>query len=139
MKKKRNKNRKKKNRRPLKKKPSKQLVNKKRRKKRFKKKLVRKKKSKKKQIGPNKENLLIKITRIQEKITSGLKLEFKFNFLTLDRKIEKFFQGIESKINKFKNARAEAFKKIHPDVSPELAKLASIVNEAKDVAIKDAI
>ena len=28
-------------------------------------------------------------------------------------------------------------KKIHPDVSPELTRLASIVNEAKDVIIKD--
>ena len=28
-------------------------------------------------------------------------------------------------------------KKIHPDVSPELNRLASIVNEAKDVAIKN--
>ena len=30
-------------------------------------------------------------------------------------------------------------KKIHPDVSPELNRLASIVNEAKDVAIKNLI
>ena len=28
-------------------------------------------------------------------------------------------------------------KKIHPDVSPELTRLASIVNEAKDIVIKD--
>ena len=28
-------------------------------------------------------------------------------------------------------------KKIHPDVSPELNRLASIVNEARDIAIKD--
>ena len=28
-------------------------------------------------------------------------------------------------------------KKIHPDVSPELNRLASIVNEAKDIATKD--
>ena len=27
-------------------------------------------------------------------------------------------------------------KKIHPDVSPELTRLASIVNEAKDLVIK---
>ena len=27
-------------------------------------------------------------------------------------------------------------KKIHPDVSPELSRLASIVNEAKDIVIK---
>ncbi len=28
-------------------------------------------------------------------------------------------------------------KKIHPDVSPELARLASIVNEAKEVVLKN--
>ena len=28
-------------------------------------------------------------------------------------------------------------KKIHPDVSPELNRLASIVNEAKDLVLKD--
>ena len=28
-------------------------------------------------------------------------------------------------------------KKIHPDVSPELTRLASIVNEAKEIVIKD--
>ena len=28
-------------------------------------------------------------------------------------------------------------KKIHPDISPELSRLASIVNEAKDLIIKD--
>jgi DnaJ-class molecular chaperone len=28
-------------------------------------------------------------------------------------------------------------KKIHPDVSPELSRLASIVNEAKEVVLKD--
>ena len=28
-------------------------------------------------------------------------------------------------------------KKIHPDISPELTRLASIVNEAKEVVIKD--
>ena len=28
-------------------------------------------------------------------------------------------------------------KKIHPDISPELSRLASIVNEAKEVVLKD--
>ena len=30
-------------------------------------------------------------------------------------------------------------KRIHPDISPELSRLASIVNEAKEVVIKDII
>jgi hypothetical protein len=29
-------------------------------------------------------------------------------------------------------------KKVHPDISPELTRLASIVNEAKEVLTKDA-
>tara|TARA_A100000164_G_scaffold192366_1_gene170779 strand:- start:97 stop:309 length:213 start_codon:yes stop_codon:yes gene_type:complete len=28
-------------------------------------------------------------------------------------------------------------KKIHPDISPELSRLASIVNEAKEIVLKD--
>jgi len=28
-------------------------------------------------------------------------------------------------------------KKIHPDVSPELSRLAAIVNEAKEIVLKD--
>jgi curved DNA-binding protein CbpA len=30
-------------------------------------------------------------------------------------------------------------KKIHPDISPELTRLASIVNEAKDIVLKNLI
>ena len=30
-------------------------------------------------------------------------------------------------------------KKIHPDVSPELTRLASIVNEAKELVLKDTL
>ena len=30
-------------------------------------------------------------------------------------------------------------KKIHPDISPELTRLASIVNEAKELVLKDAL
>ena len=37
------------------------------------------------------------------------------------------------------NAYKKIMKKIHPDVSPELTRLASIVNEAKDVIIKDIV
>ena len=30
-------------------------------------------------------------------------------------------------------------KKIHPDISPELSRLASIVNEAKEIVLKDIV
>ena len=35
------------------------------------------------------------------------------------------------------NSYKKIMKKIHPDVSPELSRLASIVNEAKEIVIKD--
>ena len=35
------------------------------------------------------------------------------------------------------NSYKKIMKKIHPDVSPELSRLASIVNEAKEVVLKD--
>tara|TARA_Y100000996_G_scaffold333133_1_gene269468 strand:- start:281 stop:790 length:510 start_codon:yes stop_codon:yes gene_type:complete len=35
------------------------------------------------------------------------------------------------------NSYKKIMKKIHPDISPELNRLASIVNEAKDIAIKN--
>ena len=38
--------------------------------------------------------------------------------------------------NEVMNSYKKIMKKIHPDVSPELARLASIVNEAKDAALK---
>ena len=37
------------------------------------------------------------------------------------------------------NSYKKIMKKIHPDVSPELNRLASIVNEAKDVVLKNII
>ena len=39
--------------------------------------------------------------------------------------------------NEVLNSYKKIMKKIHPDVSPELTRLASIVNEAKDLIIKD--
>ena len=35
------------------------------------------------------------------------------------------------------NSYKKIMKKIHPDVSPELSRLASIVNEAKEIVLKD--
>ena len=37
------------------------------------------------------------------------------------------------------NSYKKIMKKIHPDVSPELTRLASIVNEAKELVLKDAL
>ena len=41
--------------------------------------------------------------------------------------------------NEIMNSYKKIMKKIHPDVSPELSRLASIVNEAKDTILKDLV
>ena len=64
--------------------------------------------------------------------TQNVSLEEAYKILNLDPK---------KKYNKdqIMNAYKKIMKKIHPDVSPELTRLASIVNEAKDIIIKDII
>ena len=62
--------------------------------------------------------------------TQNISLEEAYKILNLDPK---------KKYNKDQilTSYKKIMKKIHPDVSPELTRLASIVNEAKDVIIKD--
>ena len=62
--------------------------------------------------------------------TQSISLEEAYRILNLDPK---------KKYNKDQilTSYKKIMKKIHPDVSPELTRLASIVNEAKDVIIKD--
>ena len=50
----------------------------------------------------------------------------------LNLKVEKKYSK-EEVLNSYK----KIMKKIHPDVSPELSRLASIVNEAKEIVLKD--
>ena len=65
-----------------------------------------------------------------QKSTSNLSIEEAYKILNLDNK---------KKISKVdvKSAYLKIQKKIHPDVSPETAKLSSIVNEAKEIVLKD--
>ena len=62
--------------------------------------------------------------------TQNISLEEAYRILNLDPK---------KKYNKDQilTSYKKIMKKIHPDVSPELTRLASIVNEAKDLIIKD--
>ena len=60
---------------------------------------------------------------------SSMPLDEAFKILNLDPK-KKYTKS--EVLMSYKNI----MKKIHPDVSPELARLASIVNEAKDLVIK---
>ena len=61
---------------------------------------------------------------------STLSVEEAYKILNLDR---------NNKITKedVKKAHLKIQKKIHPDISPETSRLSAIVNEAKEVALKD--
>ena len=61
---------------------------------------------------------------------STLSIDEAYKILNLDR---------NKKINKedVKKAHAKIQKKIHPDISPETSRLSDIVNEAKEVVLKD--
>jgi hypothetical protein len=65
-----------------------------------------------------------------QKSTSNLSIEEAYKILNLDKK-----KNI-SKVD-VKSAYLKIQKKIHPDVSPETARLSSIVNEAKEIVLKD--
>ena len=65
-----------------------------------------------------------------QKSNSNLSIEEAYKILNLDRK---------KNISKadVKSAYLKIQKKIHPDVSPETGRLSSIVNEAKEIILKD--
>ena len=62
--------------------------------------------------------------------TQSMSIDEAYRILNLDPK---------KKYNKDQvlNSYKKIMKKIHPDISPELARLASIVNEAKEIVLKD--
>ena len=81
-----------------------------------------------------------------------LKNSGRFNFNNFNQNINKQSMSIEEayKIlnldpkkkyskNEILNNYKKIMKKIHPDISPELNRLASIVNEAKEIVIKNSI
>ena len=62
--------------------------------------------------------------------TQNIPLEEAYKILNLDPK-KKYTK------NEVLNSYKKIMKKIHPDVSPELTRLASIVNEAKETVLKN--
>ena len=62
--------------------------------------------------------------------TQNISIDEAYRILNLDSK-KKYSK--EEVLNSYKRI----MKKIHPDISPELSRLASIVNEAKDTIIKN--
>ena len=64
--------------------------------------------------------------------TQSISLEEAYKILNLDSRKKYSKEEILKSYKKI-------MKKIHPDVSPELSRLASIVNEAKELVLKDAL
>ena len=64
--------------------------------------------------------------------TQNMSKEEAYKILNLDSKKE---YNKDEVLNSYK----KIMKKIHPDVSPELTRLASIVNEAKEIVLKDLV
>ena len=62
--------------------------------------------------------------------TQKISIDEAYKILNLDSK-KKYTK------NEIMNSYKKIMKKIHPDVSPELARLASIVNEAKDIILSN--
>ena len=62
--------------------------------------------------------------------TQSISVEEAYRILNLDPQ-KKYTK------NEVSNSYKKIMKKIHPDVSPELTRLASIVNEAKEVVLKN--
>ena len=62
--------------------------------------------------------------------TQNISLEEAYKILNLDPK-KKYTK------NEVLNSYKKIMKKIHPDISPELTRLASIVNEAKETVLKN--
>ena len=62
--------------------------------------------------------------------TQNISVEEAHKILNLDPK-KKYTE------NEVLNSYKKIMKKIHPDISPELTRLASIVNEAKDIVLKN--
>ena len=71
-----------------------------------------------------------KVNRNQN--TQSISLEEAYKILNLDSSKKYTKEEILKSYKKI-------MKKIHPDISPELTRLASIVNEAKELVLKDAL
>ena len=109
------KKKKKKNKYKTKKKPIKKSY-KKRKKNRIKRHIKKKQKIKKKKIKSTKtkksDGLILNIIRFQESLGSKLKFKLNFNFLSIDRSIQNFFQKIENQFEKYKIIKAEEKKRL---------------------------
>ena len=98
-----------------------------------KKRLSKSKNIKIKKIFKTKESIILKIVRIQNKLSNFPKFNLNF-FFRLDKKIESFFSGIERRINFYKVLREEEKQKniIQKLVQEEKEKQAKIKQEQEE-------
>ena len=82
---------------------------------------------------------LIQTLRSSGRFSFNQKKNNNFSTISVSEAYKILNLDIKKKINKkdVNKAYIKIQKKIHPDVSPETAKLSSIVNEAKDIILKE--
>ena len=82
---------------------------------------------------------LIQTLRTSGRFSFGQRQNFNSSKLTLEEAYKILNLDIKKKVTKeeVNKAYIKIQKKIHPDVSPETAELSSIVNEAKDIVLKN--
>jgi len=75
-------------------------------------KIIRKKKQLNFIKKPKYDRVILNIVRFQERFKTKISFKFKFNFLSIDSAIQKFFQKIDNKINEYKIIKAEEKRRI---------------------------
>ena len=114
--------------------------NKKKIKKYFKKKIVKKRKLLVKVKKSSSEGIILKIIRFQEKIKDKFSIKFKFNFLSIDKAVQNFFQRIDNKFIEYKTIKAEEKRRIRIEeidkIKKEKEKIEKIKVEEKEKEFK---
>ncbi len=118
----------------IKKKVKKKKIFKAKRKKNIQKKLILKKKIK--------NNLITKSVRVEENLKSKLNVKVKFDIFAIDRRLSKFFNSIDKKINEFKSQRKDEKRRLKliqiekKDKEKEKIKNQKILHEEKQLKLK---
>ncbi len=119
----------------IKKKIKKKKILKSKRKKNIRKKTILKKKIK--------NNLITKSVRVEENLKSKLNIKVKFDIFAIDRRLSKFFNSIDEKINEFKSQRKDEKRRlklieIEKKVKEkEKIKKKKILHEEKQLKLKE--
>ena len=119
----------------IKKKVKKKKILKAKRKKNIQKKSILKKKIK--------NNLITKSVRVEENLKSKLNVKVKFDIFAIDRRLSKFFNSIDEKINEFKSQRKDEKRRLKlieiekKDKEKEKIKKQKILHEEKQLKLKE--